>query len=356
MQEFCESESCRRQYLLQYFGEAFPAYCGSCDFCLSNLEEKDATVDAQKLLSAISRTGERYGTNYIIDFLRGSASEKIVPAHKELKTYGIGKHLKKEEWQWMIKMMLQQKMMEKTDDPYATLQLNAKSWEILKTAIQVKLVMKKETAAIADEEKPEYEQELFKQLRSIRLDMADREHVPAYAIVADNSLVEMATYLPQTFGDLLSISGFGDYKVGRYGALFLSIIKAYCEAHKLTSRMPVRAPKKEKRPKAIVPSGPSLTIQQTFGMFKDGLGISEIAEQRHLSQQTIENHLAVFIANGELNINKLVPQNKLDKIMEVIKATGQINALKPLKDLLGDEFTYGEIRLGLEYYKSWNGN
>ncbi len=355
MQEFCESESCRRQYLLEYFGESFPAYCGSCDFCLSNLEEKDVTIDAQKLLSAISRTGERYGANYIIDFLRGSASEKINTAHKDLKTYGIGRHLKKEEWQWMIKMMLQQKMMAKTNDQYATLQLNAKSWEILKAATQVKLVMKKEPVQVEDEEKPDYEQDLFKQLRSVRLDMADKELVPAYAIVADNSLVEMATYFPQTFGDLLHISGFGDYKVGKYGAAFLKVIKTYCEEHKLSSRMPVRALKKEKRVKTTVAQGPGLTMQQTFRMFNDGLNIGEIAEQRNLSQQTIENHLAVFVANGDLDIHKLVVKNKLDKIMEVIRATGQTNALKPLKDLLGDDITYGEIRLGLEHYKKLAG-
>lgn len=353
MQEFCESESCRRQYLLQYFGEAFPSYCGSCDFCLSNLEEKDVTVDAQKLLSAVSRTGERYGANYIVDFLRGSASDKIISAHKELKTYGIGKDLNKEEWQWMIKVMLQQKMLEKTNDQYGTLQLNAKSWEILKSATKVKLVMKKAPVESAEkEEKPDYEQELFKQLRSVRLDMADMEHVPAYAIVADNSLVEMATYFPQTFGDLLNISGFGDYKVAKYGAQFLKVIKAYCGEHKLTSRMPVRAPKKEKKIKASAPAGPGLTMRQSFRMFQDGMSVAEIAEQRNLSQQTIENHLAMFVANGELSIHKLVAKNKLDKIIEVIKTTGQVNALKPLKDLLGDDITYGEIRLGLEYYKN----
>lgn len=185
--------------------------------------------------------------------------------------------------------------------------------------------------------------------------MADQEHVPAYAIVADNSLVEMATYFPQTFGDLLHISGFGDYKVGKYGAAFLKIIKEYCTEHKLSSRMPIKAPKKEKRSPAVA-TGPGLTMQQTFRMFQDGLNVSEIAEQRKLSQQTIENHLAVFIANGELDIHKLVPKDKLDKITEVIKSIGQTNALKPLKDLLGDDFSYGEIKLGVEYYKRGNGN
>src|SRR6185312_14915234 len=123
-------------------GEQFPSYCGSCDYCLSSLEEKDATEDGQKLLSAISRTGERYGAGYIIDLLRGSASEKMQPAHKELKTYGVGKNLKKEEWQWMVQQLLYNRFIDKTEDQYATLKLNDKSWKLLKGETVLKLVLR----------------------------------------------------------------------------------------------------------------------------------------------------------------------------------------------------------------------
>jgi len=358
MQEFCEHEGCRRQYLMQYFGEQFPAYCGSCDYCLSALEEKDATVDAQKLLSAIVRTNERYGAGYIIDFLRGSASEKINPAHKDLKTYGIGKDLKKEEWQWMVQQLLYHKYIAKTDDQYATLKITDNGWRILKGESQLRLILRKEKEEIEeDTEEQEYDKNLVKELKGLRMDMAEREHVPAYNIVADNTLIELAMYLPATFDELKQISGFGDYKVGKYGASFLGVIKKYAAEHQLKSKMHFKKPKKEKKATSAKPSKSTANSTQhaTFTLFKDGLSIADIAEQRGLTTSTIENHLAMFIATGDLDINRIVSRTKLEQIMSVIKSTGQVAALKPIKDLLPEDYTYGEIRMAQEYYKKVNG-
>ncbi|MES2702988.1 MAG: DNA helicase RecQ [Bacteroidota bacterium] len=353
MQEYCEHEGCRRQYLMQYFGEPFPAYCGSCDYCMSSLEEKDVTIDAQKLLSAIVRTEERYGAGYIIDFLRGSASEKINPAHKELKTYGIGKDLKKEEWQWMVQQLLYRKFLDKTEDQYATLKLNDKSWKVLKGETELKLVMKKEKEQAEDDGTVEYDATLFKLLKEQRLQMADYEGVPAYTIVSDSSLADLATYLPQSFEELKHISGFGDYKVQRYGAAFLKIVKEFATEHKLESRMHFKKPKKERKERGEKPATNS-TMQVSFNMFNDGMSIADIAEQRHLATSTIETHLAAFVAAGEIEVTKLVAKDKLARILETIKATGQTAAAKPVKDLLGDEYTYGEIKMGIEYYKRIN--
>jgi len=359
MQEYCEHEGCRRQFLMQYFGEQFPAYCGSCDYCLSSLEEKDATIDAQKLLSAISRTGERYGAGYIIDFLRGSASEKIQPAHKELKTYGIGKDLKKEQWQWMIQQLLYNRFLDKTDDQFTTLRLNEKSWKILKGESQLKLVIKKEKEKVAEEaEEFDYDRALFDQLKGLRLDMAEREHVPAYNIVSDKTLVELATYFPQNFNELQQISGFGDYKISRYGASFLEVIKEYAGEHKLVSKMHFKQPKRERKERSERPAKPAAnsTMQATFNMFNDGMSVGEIAVQRSLAPTTIETHLAAYVAAGELDIYRFVTKEKLDKIIATIKMTGQASALKPIKDLLDDDYTYGEIRVALEHYKRIGNN
>eukprot|EP01136_Pigoraptor_vietnamica_P030511 Opistho-1_new@89869 len=143
MKEFAEYEGCRRQYILQYFGERAPAYCGSCDYCLINLEHRTATIEAQKILSAVTRTGERFGADYLIDFLRGSNSAKILPAHKELKTYGIGKELKKEEWQAVVRQLLQQRLVDLEDGAYPSLKLNEASRRILRGELEVTLVLKK---------------------------------------------------------------------------------------------------------------------------------------------------------------------------------------------------------------------
>ncbi len=350
MQEYCEQEGCRRQYLMHYFGEQFPAYCGSCDYCLSSLEEKDATIDAQKILSAVVRTGERYGANYIVDFLRGSAAEKINPAHKELTTYGIGKGLKKDQWLWIVQQLVNGGYVYKSEDQYVTLSVTEKGWKILRGETQLRLVMKKAVKENQVATEPDYDIRLLEQLKSLRKEMAIAENVPAYAIVADSSLVELATYLPMSFDDMKLISGFGDYKVSRYGARFLDVIGKYATEHNAQSKMYFKKPKaarKEKSAKPVVGS----TMDVSLGMLNDGLTIQQIAAERNLAESTIESHLAAFIAAGELDIDRVVTTEKKNAIIDIIKVTKQYVAAKPIKDLLSDEYTYGEIRMVLEHYK-----
>ena len=95
----------------------------------------------------------------------------------------------------------------------------------------------------------------------------------------------------------------------------------------------------------------SPTQYTTLTMFRDGMSMEQIATERKLSMATIENHLAVFVASGELDVTKIVPLHKIDKIMEAIHSLGAVSALKPIKDMLGDDFTYGDIRLAVEHYK-----
>lgn len=350
MQDFAESESCRRQYLLQYFGENAPPYCGSCDYCMSNLEERDSTEDAQKLLSAIVRTGERYGTGYIIDFLRGSTSEKIRADHKELKTYGIGKKLKKDEWQWVVKQLLAHHMLEVSDDQYTTLKLNSKSWDILKGDLQVKLVARKEHDAVATEA-PEYDNELLKQLKQVRYGIAERKNIPAYIISTDAALIEMATYLPLSFADLRRISGMSDHKISDFGGLFLKVIQEHCKANDLESKIHFKTASRTDRKSGGKKPAAGASEQASLSMFREGMSIPEIAERRGITPGTVEGHLSVFVADGTLDATKLVPQYKLDKITEAIRRSGQTYAAKPIKDILGDDYSYGDIRIALEYYK-----
>jgi len=353
MQELCESHCCRRQYLMQYFGEPFPAYCGSCDYCLSELEQRDATMDAQKLLSAIARTGERYGGGYIIDFLRGSASEKIVPAHKELKTYGVGKDMKKEEWQWLMKQMLAGGYITQTEGQYGVLQLNDKSREVLRGEKQLMLVIQKAQAEKEEEDELAPDKSLMRELRNLRSEMADAVNLPPYAIVPDNTLTELATYFPLHLNDLKAITGFGDYKISKYGGSFLELVKQHVHGNNLQSRMHLKAGKKISRPAKPKAEKPATSSTQaaTLALLKDGNSMEEIAELRGLSLNTVETHVASFVYTGEVDVLKFMSKQKLEHITEVIKMTGQTAALRPIKDLLDDSFTYGEIKLALEYYK-----
>lgn len=350
MKEFAEYEGCRRQYMLQYFGEQSPAYCGNCDYCLSNLETRTATVEAQKLLSAVTRTGERFGLDYIIDFLRGSNSAKIVPEHKTIKTYGIGKDIKKEEWQTIAKQMLQQKLVELEDSAYPALKLNDNSRRILRGEAEVTLVLKKpKQLATIVAETDTYYADLLQQLKDTRRYIAEQENVPPYVIVGDNTLLDMATYLPLSFDALRRISGFGDYKVSKYGPAFIQVLHAYAHNNKLETRIQLKSPKKERKQTEGKPSINN-TQRISYELFQQGHTIADIAEQRKLSADTVAGHLTAFIISGEVNATKFVPRERLDTITSVIKQTGQTAAAKPIKDLLPDDYTYGEIRIAQAYY------
>ena len=352
MKEFAEAESCRRQYILNYFGEPAPAYCGGCDYCLSDLEQREATIEAQKLLSAIVRTGERFGAEYIIDFLRGSQSAKIIDAHKQLKTYGIGKDVKREDWQVIIKQLLQQRLLSQTDDIYPTLVLNEASQRILKGEQKVTLVLKKPKEEILVTDVPQHHEELLRELKQIRQGIASQENVPAYIIVGDNTLLEIATYLPKDFTELRRISGFGDYKVEKYGPSFMSAIKQFITSNKLESKMHLKSAKRERAKKEKEAVGN--THRTTLSLFQQGFDMAAIAEKRGLSLTTIEGHLATFVTLGELKATDIIAKRKLDAILTLIKQTGETRATKPLKDLLPDEYSYGEIRIAQAHYVANN--
>ncbi len=352
MKEFAEYEGCRRQYILQYFGERAPAYCGSCDYCLSNLEHRTATVEAQKILSAVTRTGERFGAEYLIDFLRGSNSAKILPAHKELKTYGVGKELKKEEWQAIVRQLLQQRLVDLEDGAYPALRLNDASRRILRGELDVTLVLKKPKEEVAQvSSAPQHSPDLLRELKEVRREIAEQENVPAYIIVGDNTLLDMATYLPLTFDGLRRISGFGDYKVSKYGPAFMKVLQTYANENKLESKIQLKTPKKERVAKPAKEATISNTQRISFDLFKDGYDIKDIAQKRNLSTNTIETHLLPFVTSGELSATKLVNKAKLEIIVALIKQTGHTQALKPLKDLLPDDYTYGEIKFAQAHYE-----
>jgi ATP-dependent DNA helicase RecQ len=250
MVKFCETKKCRRKYLLNYFGEEAPDYCGSCDTCLNKPELQDSTIISQKILSAIARVQERYGMRYIVDLLRGSNTEKMKDAHKQLSVYGIGKDKPKEEWMHYIKELLHYGYLQQSSGEYPVLQLTDKSRDVLFKGEKAYLTAPV-TITIARE--PEiyqplsYEKALFDELKKLRNKLAHEENVPAYIIFSDSSLLDLATYLPLTEDDLFKMAGFGTYKVERYGQAFLEKIQDYCNDHQLVSQVALKKPKKRRK-------------------------------------------------------------------------------------------------------------
>jgi len=342
MVKYCQTQNCRRQYLMQYFDESFPDNCGSCDICLSEYEKFDATLIAQKALSAVARLKERFGNTYVIDFLRGSKREKIWEEHKQLKTYGIGADISRADWFRYLRELVTQGYLQVTEDAYPVLKLTDKSEAVLKGQQKVELIAS-QTFEERETEVIPYEAGLLQELKLTRRDIAANENVPPYMILSDAALMEMATYLPQTLDELRLISGFGDIKLARYGREFLVPVKNYCGKNGLSSRI------KQKNAKQKLTSGKSIsrkgtdTKLETFNLYRSGKSIPEIASERSLAVTTIEGHLSYFVQTGDIDVLEFVREEKIPVIKDVIESYGY-EKLSPLKEVLGDDYSYGEIR------------
>jgi ATP-dependent DNA helicase RecQ len=351
MAALCTTRQCRRKYLLNYFNESAPDFCGSCDICLGEYETRDITVEAQKLLSAVVRLQESYGTNYVIDFVKGSKSVK--PEHQAIKTYGVGSEHTKDQWKAYLDELLYQRLLQVSEGEYPVLQLNDQSVAILKGKQKVSFRLRKA------EKKPQLDresngttqhQELFQQLRQLRAGIAQEENVPPYVIFSDATLMELATYLPQTLSDMRTISGFGEVKLARYGSQFLRVVKDYCKEHQLESRVSQKQVRRQRQATAVRDKTTD-TKKQSLELFQQGKSIDEIAELRSMASTTIEGHLAHFVYNGTLKINELVTEEKTETILQAIREAGGNMGLTPLKQKLGDRYSYGEIRLVTEHWR-----
>lgn len=348
MSRLCEIKTCRRKYLLNYFGEEAPDFCGSCDTCLNKPDLKEATIIAQKILSTVARLNQAFGIRYVADILRGSNNEKIRNEHKQLTVYGIGKDLPKEEWLHYIKELVHFGYLQTSDAEYPVLQLTAKSHGVLYQkekvflTAPVQVVIAKEP--VIYQQHP-YEQVLFEALKKLRNSIAHEENVPAYIIFSDSSLLDLATYLPITKSDLPKISGFGAFKIEKYGMPFLNMVQDYCIQQAIPTRIHLKEPKKETKPKTPhINRKPTETMRTTYNLFRQGNAVKDIAAIRGLSLQTIETHLCAYITIGELDINDLISQKKQQEIKQAIAQYGT-SSLRLLKENLPLYHDYGEIKM-----------
>ena len=350
MNAFCVTRQCRRKYLLNYFDEPAPDFCGNCDTCLSEEEKIDATIEAQKLLSAVSRVNERFGITYIIDLLRGSNTTR--EEHRQLKTFGIGKDISKDQWRQYARELLQLNYLQQSEGQYPVLQLNEKSRQILKGELRVMLV-KSVTARkdIVPHESPVslVNEDLFRSLKQVRFQLANEENVPAFQIFSDATLVELATYLPLTTNDLAKISGFGAIKLAKYGSAFLDVLFTYCRANHLQTQIHTKAAKRQR--KTGVNDKPTETKKISLQLFQRGIDIGEIAATRELKRSTIEEHLGHFVFTGEIAINEIVSREKLAAIIRAIEENKNSLAIAPVKQKLGEAYSYGEITAVMNYLR-----
>jgi ATP-dependent DNA helicase RecQ len=239
---YAEAPECRRTIQLRYFGENFAGNCGKCDNCLYPKPVVDCSVDAQKLLSCIARTQERYGMKYMTDILRGIKEPKILErGHDRLSVYGIGKDKTLDAWFNLGRSLIQQGLLDQSADSYNILKLNAQSWEIMRSERQVYMAVNSEPANIessstevnpATQANREDAEMLFQELRSLRKTIANNFKIAPYIVFPDATLKAMAQQQPVTKDQLLKISGVGDRKLEQYGDEFIAVISTFTKQTK----------------------------------------------------------------------------------------------------------------------------
>ena len=343
MGEFGDLRTCRRKYLLNYFSEPFDGDCGKCDNCTTEIETFDGTIVAQKALSAVYRTGQRFGISYLVDLLRGSST--VRDEHKNLKTFGVGSEISKNAWFDHFKDLIARGYLAQSDGKYPIVLLTDTSSEVLAGRVQVELTkarVREERRAKLVPADTTYEQPLFEELRRLRAVFAQAENLPPYIIFSDATLIEMATWLPLTDDDMRRIMGVGDVKMQKYGRDFLAEVRKYCLRLGLESRAGLKASSRARKRRTRKPDSRS-TFELSLDLFREGKTVEEIARVRDLGVSTVEGHLALFIPAGKVELEELVPGDKIGPIREAVFKHGTA-ALGPIKTALGEEFTYGEIR------------
>ncbi|MEO1247384.1 MAG: DNA helicase RecQ [Pseudomonadota bacterium] len=230
---WCEVTACRRRSLLEYFGDTLDEDCGNCDVCLTPPDVFDGTEAAQKILSAVYRTGQRFGAVHVIDVLLGKDTDKVRQhGHADLSVYGIGEELGQQQWRSILRQLLVLGLLSVDTGGYGALKLSDKSRPLLRGEIELPLrrdllVSRKPAKAksakaesVADEDR-----DLWEALRACRKRLADENDVPPYVIFHDATLLQMTADKPQTPDALLAISGVGQTKLERYGSAFLEVVR-----------------------------------------------------------------------------------------------------------------------------------
>jgi ATP-dependent DNA helicase RecQ len=235
----CEVTSCRRKVLLNYFADNAPDQCGNCDNCQIPPQTWDATEAAQKLLSCVYRTGQRFGAMHMMDVLQGKETDKVVQhGHQQQSTFGLGKNIHEAQWRSLIRQLVVRGLLRVDIEGYSALQLTDQCRPVLKG--EQSLFLRIEEIKAPTAKKPgsksarkaqilPEDQELWDELRECRKMLAEESNVPPYVIFHDATLKEMLDTMPTSEAEMLRINGVGESKLEKYGDDFLHILRRHAE-------------------------------------------------------------------------------------------------------------------------------
>ncbi|MCX7098909.1 MAG: DNA helicase RecQ [Methylococcales bacterium] len=341
MLALCEQVHCRRQALLQYFGDHLEQPCNNCDTCLETVETWDGSLAAQQALSCIYRTGQRFGVGYLIDVLRGKLTERVASfGHDKQSTFGIGTALDEQQWSSVFRQLVARGLVAVNFEHFGVLQLTDACRPILRGEQQ--LILRKDLKpektkaskrVASSKTVSEVNTALWDALRAKRKEIADAQDVPPYIIFHDATLMAMMEAKPSNRKQMGLLSGVGEQKLKLYADQFLAVISEYVGD-------------------IDVPD----TVQETIELFKIGFSIQQVAQKRGYKEETIYNHLAQALELGQLVLTDVVALPELD-IKEIQDALlnlpeEQQNALKPVYELFAGQYSYGVlrcVRAGLQY-------
>lgn len=336
--DLCEQSSCRRQTILGYFGEELKEPCGNCDNCLNPPEKIDVTKSAQKCLSAVHRTDQRFGMMYLIDILLGKDDEKIKKnGHDKISVFGIARDENKTSLRNVFRQLITHQYLYVNEDQFNALNLTEKCRPLLKGEEQffIKKQNIKELKPLEQEkskndyELKNYDQPLWTALKELRTELATEQGVPPYIIFSDSSMLQMVKSRPADNDQFKYISGVGEFKAEKYGERFCAVINQFDNQQKVNARL-------------------SDNSKETIYLFDQGKTPDQIATERDINLNTVYSHLAEAVKFGSLEITKVVdlPQDEIDEIIQVAEITGYLedNKLKPVFEMLDGEYNYGVLR------------
>ncbi|MGG0290580.1 DNA helicase RecQ [Bacillus pacificus] len=342
MTDYCHTEQCLQSFILQYFGEEPKEDCGRCGNCTDDRESIDVTRESQMVLSCMIRTNQRFGKQMIAQVLTGSKNKKVIEFNfHTLPTYGLLSNRSVKEVSEFIEFLISDELIAVEHGTYPTLKVTEKGKEVLLGKENVLRKERVETRQIVQDHP------LFEVLREVRKEIAQGEGVPPFVIFSDQTLKDMCAKMPQSDSELLTVKGIGEHKLVKYGSHFLQAVQHFIEENPNYAET-IKTEVVTERKKSGKASANSHL--ETYEMYKQGINLDEIAKERGLSRQTIENHLIRCFEDGmEVDWNSFVPA-EYEQLIETAVQNAD-GGLKSIKEQLPNEVSYFMIRAYLQIRK-----
>ena len=367
MVDYCNTEGCLRNYILRYFGELPDKLCDHCGNCNSDIEQKDITIEAQKILSCIKRMHERFGMVMVVEVLKGAHTQKIKQfGFTTLSTYGIMKNYHKDTIKEIISFLIAEKYIHLDGDKFPILKLNPTAYDVLRgeRMVSMRIHMNKDTGELRKmEEALPIDEVLVQALKALRKEIAQVQNLPPFMIFSDATLNEMAMYYPTSEKEMLDLSGIGKIKYEKYGVQFKNAISQYITNHGIRKaeikQIEGHIPQEQQTVGSCTTSifkkdrhnDKKDTVLITYRLYQEGYSIEEIMQMRSLTRFTVENHLVNCVTrNLVIDFDMFMTKEQEKLIRQAIQKVG-ITLLKPIKELLPEEITYTAIKLVIEKYK-----